>query len=174
MSEGLAGLLSALQPRVEVPVVVPDLDAVRAVAFDAGFAAGAAEADAALAPLRDQLAAAAAAYEAACLIEADTLRPVLAALVRRMAETVLMTELKAGAAVLLPLVEAALAAVRPGAAATLNAHPDTLAALRPHLPDIATAADPALPPGSVCVTGTEFCIAVDIGQRLDDVLAGLA
>lgn len=173
MSEGLAGLLSALQPRVEVPVAAPDLDVLRAEAFDAGFAAGAAEADRALEPLRDQLAAAAAAYAAACRIEADTLRPVLAALVRRVAEAVLMTELKAGAAVLLPLVEAAIAAVRPGDAATLNAHPDTLAALAPHLPDLATAADPALPPGSVSVTGADFSIAVDIGQRLDDVLAAL-
>ena len=68
MSEGLAGLLAAMQPRVE-PVVPPvDLAAVRAEAWDAGFVAGAAEADAGLAPLRAQLAAAAAAVDAACRI----------------------------------------------------------------------------------------------------------
>ncbi len=174
MSDGLAGLLSALQPRAE-PVAAPvDIAAVRAEAWDAGFVAGAAEADAALAPLRAHLAAAAAAFEAACQIDADTLRPVLAALVRRVAEAVLMAELSAGAAVLQPLVDAAIAAVVPGKAATLTAHPDTLAVLAPHLPDIATAADAALTPGAFAVTGADFSITVDLAQRLDDVMAGLA
>ena len=138
------------------------------------FVAGAAEADAGLAPLRAQLAAAAAAFDAACRIEADTLRPVLAALVRRVAEAVLMAELKAGATVLQPLVDAAIATVVPGAAATLTAHPDTLAALAPHLPGIAIAADAALAPGAFAVTGADFSITVDLAQRLDDVMAGLA
>ena len=85
-----------------------------------------------------------------------------------------MSELRAGATVLLPLVEAAIAAVRPGMAATLAANPETLAMLLPHLPDIATAADAALAPGAFAVTGADFAIAVDLGQRLDDVMAGLA
>jgi flagellar biosynthesis/type III secretory pathway protein FliH len=174
MSEGLAGLLSALQPRVAPALTPIDIEAVRAEAYDAGFAAGAAEADAALAPLRADLAAAATAFDAACRIEADTLRPVLAALVRRVAEAVLATELRAGATVLLPLVEAAIAAVRPGTAATLMANPETLALLAPHLADMAMAADPGLAPGAFAVAGADFAIAVDLAQRLDDVMLGLA
>ena len=167
---GLAGLLSALQPQ---PLPDVDLAAVRAEAWDAGFVAGAAEADVALAPLRAALADAAAAFDAACRIDADALRPLLLALVRQVTQAVLMVELQAGAT-LLPLVEAALAAVRTGELASLRAHPDTLAAMAPHLPDLAITADVALAPGAFAISGAEFSIDVDLSQRLADIVADLA
>lgn len=174
---GLAGLLSALQPRLvpDGPAidVVAERAALQAEAWEAGFVAGAAEADTALAPLRAALADAAAAFDAACRIDADTLRPLVSALVGQVAAAVLLAELRAGAAVLQPLVDAALAAVRPGEAATLRAHPDTLAVLAPHS-DIATVADTALAPGVFAVAGAEFSIDVDLAQRLADIVAGLA
>ena len=168
---GLAGLLSALQPRL-VPEI--DLTALRAVAWDAGFVAGAAEAYTALAPSRAVLADAAAAFAAACRIDADSLRPLLLALVQRTCEAVLTAELRAGATVLRPLVDAALAAVGPGEAATLRAHPDTLAVLTLHMPDIAAVADAGLARGGFAVTGADFSIDVDLGQRLTEIVAGLA
>lgn len=168
---GLAGLLSSLQPRL-----VPDIDlaALRAEAWDAGFVAGAAEADVALEPSRAGLVAAAAAFDAACRIDVDTLRPPLLVLVHRIVEAVLSAELRVGAIALQPLVDAALAAVRPGEAATLRAHPDTLVVVLPHMAAIATIADPTLAVGAFAVTGAEFSIDVDLAQRLADIVAGLA
>ncbi len=177
-SAGLAGLLSALQPRAAVPVPPapppPDPDAIRAEAWDAGFAAGEASATAALAPLRQRLAEAAEALEAARQIDADTLRPLLLPLVRAVAEAVLHAELSAGAGVLQPLVTAALAAVRPGEAATLCAAPETLAALQPHLPAIATRADPALGPDQIRVIGNDFVIDAGLAARLAAITGAMA
>ncbi len=170
---GLASLLSALQPRAAADVSAADAAAERAAVWADGFAAGEAAADAALAPVRQQLADAAAAFEAACVIDADRLRPLLAALVRQVAEAVLMAELRASHEALLPLAAAALAAVRPGEAATLRAHSETLARLLPHLPDIATSADAALAADGFAITGSDFAIDIGVAARLDDVMTGL-
>ena len=172
---GLAGLLSALQPRVEAaPPPPPDLGAIRQDGWEAGFVAGEAAATAALAPLRVSLAEAAAALAAATEIDVQRLRPLFAALVERIASAVLGAELSAGAQVLLPLVEAALAQVRSGEAAVLAAHPATLAALQPHLPDVAVHADLALAPGQFVVTGAEFVIDTSLSERLAAILAEVA
>jgi flagellar biosynthesis/type III secretory pathway protein FliH len=120
------------------------------------------------------LAEAAAALNAACRIEVDSLRPLLVALVRQVAEAVLTAELKGGAAALEPLVTAALASVRPAEAATLHAHPETLAMLKAHSPDLKLNPDPALARGSFAVTGTDFVIDGDLSARLDAVLENLA
>ncbi|NJC07887.1 FliH/SctL family protein [Polymorphobacter fuscus] len=170
---GLAGLLSALQPRAEAPPL-PDLDAIREGGWAAGYAAGEIAATAALAPLRDRLAAAAAALDAAQAIDADRLRPLFAALVQQIAEAVLMAELASGASVLVPLVEAALAAVRPGEAPVLRAHPDTLAALQPYLASIATMGDTAMARDAFAVSAPDLLIDAGLSTRLATIIGGLA
>ena len=170
----MAGLLDALQPRVEAPLPPPDLEAIRAEAHALGHTAGLAEGraseHAALAPLKAQLAAACEALCAAAVVDAETLRAPLAALVRHLAEAVLLAELRRDPAVLLALAEAALAAVVPGQAATLAAHPDTLAVLGPLLPGITTAPDPALAPDHIIVSGADFMIDTSLAARLADIL----
>lgn len=166
-----------MQPRAELPEpvsLVPDLDAVRQYGWDAGFAAGEAAQMAALAPLRADMAAAAATFEAACVIDTDRLRPVFAALVTQVAEAVLMAELGAGAAVLLPLVDAALAQVAIGEAGVLRAHPETLAAVQAQLPDLAVAGDVDMARDEFAVTAPEFVIAAGLSARLADIVRGLA
>lgn len=173
-ANGLAGLLDALQPRVEAAPPPPDLDAIRAEAQAAGHAAGRAEGAAseraALAPLKAQLAAACTALSAAAVVDAEALRAPLAALVRQLAEAVLLAELQRDPAVLLAIATAALAAVVPGQAATLVAHPDTLAALGPLLSGVATAADAALAPDHITVSGADFIIDTSLSARLADIL----
>lgn len=171
---GLAGLLTALQLRVDAPALVPDIDAIRQDGWNAGFAAGEAAQVATLAPLRADLAAAAAAMTAASVIDADRLRPVFAALVAQVAEAVLLAELTAGAAVLLPLVRAALDHVAVEEAGVLRAHPETLAMVRRYLPDVVVAADAEMERDEFAVTAPGFVIAAGLGARLADVVRGLA
>lgn len=173
-SAGLAGLLTSLRPRVVPDAPPPDLDAIRQAGWQAGFAAGEAAAEARLAPLKAQLADAAAALDAACCIDIDTLRPLFASLVSEIAAAVLMAELGSGAAVLEPLVMVALAAVKPGEAAVFSAHPETLAALQLHLPAIATTGNAALARDAFAVTGPQFVITAGLADRLADIVAGLA
>lgn len=174
---GLAGLLAALRPRVEPdapPPPEPDLDAIRNAGWAAGHAAGEAAAAAALAPLRLQLAAAAAALDAACTIDMDGLRPLFVAVVREVAQAVLAAEIRAGAAVLEPLVTAALGHVRIGEAPVLHAHPDTLAGLCDHLDDVAVAADPTLARDEFSVSAAGFLIEVGLSRRLAEIVERLA
>jgi flagellar biosynthesis/type III secretory pathway protein FliH len=171
---GLAGLLTSLQPRVVPDAPLPDLDAIRAAGWQAGFAAADAAAEARLAPVQAQFADAAAALDAACCIDVDALRPLFIALVHEIARAVLMAELGAGATVLEPLVIAALAAVKPHEAPTLEMHPETLAALQPYLPAIATAANAAMARDAFAVTGPQFVITAGLTDRLADIVAGLA
>jgi hypothetical protein len=173
-SAGLAGLLTSLRPRLGPDAPPPDPDAVRRAGWEAGFAAGEAAAEARLLPLKAQLANAAAALDAACCIDVDALRPLFTVLVSEIATAVLMAELGAGAAVLAPLVAAALVAVKPGEAPTLVMHPETLATLQPHLPAIAATANAALPLDSFAVTGPQFVIAAGLADRLADIVSGLA
>lgn len=174
---GLAGLLTALRPRVEPEGEPPpplDLETIRAEGFDAGFAAGTAAADAGLAPLRTRLAEAATALDAACRIDADRLRPLFAALVAELAEAVLGAEIAASRTVLLPLVKAALGQVRTGERPVFRAHPDTLAALRHHLPDMPTAGDATLAPDEFSITAPHFVIETGLAARLRAITARLS
>jgi flagellar biosynthesis/type III secretory pathway protein FliH len=172
---GLAGLLSAMQPRPPEPPPPPiDIDAIRDGGWHQGFAAGEAHAQAELAPLRLALAEAAAALQAACNIDGDRLRPLLADMIRQIAEAVVMGELRADTAVLARLVDAALALVRPGEAMTLRAHPSTLALLRPQLADIAVVEDPGLAPDAFAVTGTDFVIETGLSARLAEIMGAIA
>lgn len=167
---GLAGLYSALAPRVEDPQSPPDLDAIHDAGWQAGFTAGEAAAQHELTPLRANLAAAAVALDAAMQLDVDALRPLFATLVERIAASVLMAELTLGAATLLPLVDAALAQVRVGEAAILHAHPDTLAQLQDDLPALATAADASLAPDAFHVEGATFVIETSIAARLAEIV----
>lgn len=171
---GLAGLYSAMAPRVEDPPPPVDLDAIHAAGWRTGFAAGEAEAKAALAPLCASLAAAAAALKAATLIETDTLRPLFATLVTQIATAVLMAELTAGTVVLLPLVDAALAQVSVDETASLHGHPDTIAALHGHVPGLATVADASLAPDTFQVSGATFMIETSLAARLADIVGAMA
>lgn len=171
MSEGgLLALLSAMQPHEAEPLPVVDFDADRELVWNQGFAAGREDAVTALVPLQLQLTDAAGALRAACVIDAAGLRPVLAELVRGVAEAVLMAELEAGAHVLIPLVDAALAAVVLGEAATLKGHPETLAALQTDLPGIAVIGDAAMARDGFVVTGTDFVVEVGLGARLFEIM----
>jgi flagellar biosynthesis/type III secretory pathway protein FliH len=173
-SAGLAGLLSAMQPRALAPPTPPDLDAIREGGWGEGFAAGQASANAELAPLRLYLAEAAAALHAACVIDGDALRPLLVTIIRQIAETVVMRELHLDPAVLVRLVDAALALVGPTEPATLRAHPATLAMLRAHLPDLATAEDPGLAADAFVVAGTDFVIETGLSARLAEIIGEIA
>lgn len=172
-SGGLAGLLAALAPRDESAVPPPDLAAIRAAGWEAGFAAGRTAAEAELAPLRLRLAGAAAALTAAATIDVAAVRPVLAGLVRQVAEAVLAIEVRQGGA-LTALVEAALAAVRPGEPATLRAAPATLAGLAEVLVGMATRADAGLGEDEFVVEGGDFVIDVALAARLAEAVEALA
>lgn len=169
-SAGLAGLLSALQPREPVAAAAEDLELVRETAWNEGVAAGSSSAMEDLAPLRSSLVQAADALRDASRINIDGLAPVLAEIVRSVAQAVLMVELSAGAKVLIPLVEAALRSVRPDEAAVLHVHPDTLAMLAEHLPEIATVADDSMPPDGFAVTGNNFVIEAGLQSRLLEIM----
>jgi flagellar assembly protein FliH len=187
-SPGLARLLSSLMtpqraapgpaaPREAPPPTDPEADPAALVAaaraegeaqgFAAGEAAGRAAAMAELEPLRAALAQAVDAARAATGIDNARLAPLLATLVQAVAEAVLMAELQAGGRVLGPLVAAVLDEVADAALPILSAHPDTLALISADLPaGLATAADPALPPGHVVVTGPDYRVEAGLAERL--------
>lgn len=175
MSEGLAVLLGRLQPGevVAAPVVVEavrDVEAELAAAFAAGLAAGRED----VLPEVDALRAAAAALRAACVVDVAGVTPVVAGLVRAVAERVLLAELKAGGDVLAPLVAAALGEVVPRAAAVVRAHPDALALVEGHLGGLESVADAGLGVGEFVVEGAEFVVPVGLMARLDAVMEGLS
>ncbi|WP_439533093.1 hypothetical protein [Polymorphobacter sp.] len=187
---GLAGLLAALQPQPPVPEVVPAPEpahdpaviraaedaALRATAHAHGLAEGRAEAEAALEPVLARLQAAAAAFEAACRIDADALRAPLVALIRGLCERVLATELAACSAILRPLVEVALAQLRPGEPAVLRAAPEVIATLNDHAADVLAGlqleAEPEMA-DAVELSGPDFIVEVSLRDRLDAVIAAL-
>jgi flagellar biosynthesis/type III secretory pathway protein FliH len=85
-----------------------------------------------------------------------------------------MAELSAGGRVLAPLVNAALAEVADAALPVLSAHPDTLALIADELPPgLATAADAALPPGHIVVSGPDYRVEAGLAERLARLLEGL-
>ncbi len=181
-SAGLAALLASHLPKPPPPPEPEiDLSALlgearaqgEADGAVAGEARGRAAAQAELAPRLAALDAAAAACRAATMLDEALLAPLLATLVQRCCETVLMAEL-ARPHSLRPLVTAALAEVAEVAIPTLSAHPDTLALIAADLPPgLATAADPALPPGHVAVAGPDYRVDAGLGDRLARLLKAL-
>lgn len=170
---GLALLLGGADEPAEPPPPPFDVEAVRAEAFAAGRAAGLAEglADgaAAVAPERERLRAAVAAFEAARAIDGAALAPLFAQLATRLAEAVVGAELRLGPDVVLRLAQAALAAAGPGAAA-LRAHPRDAALLRAAGTAVTLIEDAAMPPGDLLVEGGDWVVADGISARLAAVL----
>jgi flagellar biosynthesis/type III secretory pathway protein FliH len=145
-----------------------------AVGRIAGEAEGRAAAAAELADLRAALRAAAAAASALTRIDEAQLAPLLQEIVKAVAEAVLMQELSSGGRALVPLVSAALAEAGAGSLPQLHAHPDTLALLAGDLPaGLATAADAALPPGHVVVSGPDYRIEAGLAERLARLVEAL-
>lgn len=171
---GLAAMLAAMQPRAVEAAPVVDIAAERAAGFAEGEAAGAARAEAELAPLRLALAEAAEALRAAMVVDVDGLRPVVTGLVKAVCEAVVRAELRIDPSVLLRLIEAALMMVRAGEAATLRVHPVMLERLRPWLPEMAVAADDALAMDEFSVSGGDFVIEAGLAARLDEIMEGVA
>jgi flagellar biosynthesis/type III secretory pathway protein FliH len=184
---GLARLLTSLMtpsPPAAPDVAAPgsDVEALlrqaRAEGEAAGRAAGelagrtAAEAD--LADLRTALEQAASAAMALTGIDETQLAPLLQELVRGVAQAVLIKELSSGDRVLAPLVAAALAEISAKAVPTLIAHPDTLALLAGDLPaGLATAADAALLPGHIVISGPDYRIEAGLAERLARLVGAL-
>lgn len=184
---GLARLLTSLMPKPAEAEPPPppaiDLAALLAEARSegeaagraAGHAAGHAAATAELAPVKAAMESALAAARALVAIDDAALRPLLADLVATVTRAVLMAELKAGARVLMPLVDAALAEVADGALPTLSAHPDTLTYLARELPPgLVTAADPALPAQHIVLSGPDYRVEAGLEERLARIAKALA
>lgn len=159
-----------MQPHEAPASPAIDIEAIHETAWNQGVEAGYQSAVAELAPLRLHLTEAAAALHSACRIDAAGLRPVVSELVRAVAEAVLMAELGSGASVLIPLVDAALAAVKPAEIPTLKAHPETLASLAPEFPDLLMAEDASLPKDGLVVAGLDFVIEVGLQARLSEIM----
>jgi flagellar biosynthesis/type III secretory pathway protein FliH len=184
---GLAVLLSWLQPGASAAAAEPanepapardfeaEILAARAEGYADGEAAGRVDAEAALAPMAAALEGAEAALKAACVIDAAAVQPALAALVRQLCESVLMAELGADSgAALAPLVVAALAEVKPGEAAVLRAHPDTLALLEGQFEAVMGQGDAGMARDAFAVEGPDFVIETGLMARLEAMLADLA
>ncbi len=187
---GLAGLLTTLRPGTasQTATATPAMDeaerrAISEAAFARGLAEGRAEglaeglaeAEAALQPRLAAMEAALLAFEQAMAIDPERLRPLLAGLVRSVAERVLAAELSgAGPVLLMPLVAEALETLGPVEAPVLRAHPDTLAALGAALEGrMESLADPKMPVCSFVIEGPAFQIGADLGRRLDQIMAQL-
>lgn len=143
-----------------------------AAAYAKGLAEGARQAEAALAPVRARLVAAAEAIEAAASIDAAALRPLFTELTHRLCAAALLAELRLAPAALRPLVDAALAAAG-SRAAQLRLHPDTLAGLDLPSMAIAVVADPELAADAVRIDGPEFALETTLADRLAALVAGL-
>ena len=169
---GLALLFGADAPAPEPPPPV-DVEAVRAEAFAAGRAEGLAEGlaagAAAVAPERERLRAAVAAFEAARTIDGAALAPLFAQLATRLAEAVVGAELRLGPDVVLRLAQAALGVAGPGAAA-LRANPADAALLRATDIAVTLIEDPAMAAGELLVEGGDWVVAEGISARLAAVL----
>ena len=169
MSE-LVSLYAAMAPR-ETFAPPPDLGAIASAAHAQGYAQGEAAAAAALAPQCTLLATLGEALEAACTIDAVILREPFVQLVTSLAEAVVMAELTLSPAVILRLVDAALASVAVAEAVTVRLHPDDVAAVTGL--SVVVVGDPELARGSVAVEGAKFVVHDGLPARLAVALAAL-
>ena len=150
-----------------------DPDAAAAAAYADGHRDGCAQAESALAPLRERLADAAAKLDAACHIDTAQLRPLFTALTQRLCAAALTAELRLSPDALQPLVEAALAAAGTRAA-RLRLNPATLAALALPALAIAVEGDAALAEDEIALDGPAFALETSLASRLAVVVAALA
>ena len=149
----------------------PDPAAGLAAAYAEGLREGQRQAEGGLRPVRERLAAAAAALDAAAVINADMLRPMFVDLVHRLCAAVLLAELKLSNAALEPLVDAALAAAGPRAA-RLRLHPDAIGDIVPP-PGVAIEADAGMAIDAVAVDGPAFALETSLADRLAELVAAL-
>lgn len=172
MSEAatLSSLWRAMAPRVAEPVALPDVGAIATAADAAGEARGRAEERAALAPLRTALTAAERALAAAAVIDAETLQPLFAELVARVARAVVDGELRTGSEAIAALVAAALASVDVDGEPVLHVSAADAVRLGTSL---AVVVDPALAPGEIRVETPGHVIAASLNARLAEIVGAL-
>ena len=149
----------------------PSVGEIAAAADAAGETRGRAAAQAELAPARAALVAATHALEAAVTIDADTLQPLFAELVTRIAGAVIDAELRMSPAVIERLVTAALAAIEVDTPATLHLSAYDAAHLATPLTVVV---DAALEPGEIRVETAHHVVAASLTSRLAEIVAGTA
>jgi flagellar biosynthesis/type III secretory pathway protein FliH len=170
---GLASLYAAMLPPLPEPEpeLVIDVEAIADEAYRAGFAAGTAQTEAAIAPERVLLKTATAALLAASVIDPDTVRGVFLNLVRALAEAAVAAELLVNPVVISRLVDTALASVETRDGIVVRVHPDDVEAL---ILDLPVVADATLVRGSVVVDGPSFVVRDSLDARLAVIVEGLA
>ena len=198
MSEAatLTSLWRAMAPRTVVAEAPPSVGEIAAAADAAGEARGRTQERAALEPLRAVFAAAEQALTAAAAIDADTLQPLFADLVTRVARAVVDAELRTGPDAIARLVSAALASIEiegdpvlhlsaADAALLSGRHPGESRDPSPdaqmmgpgmHRDDGCGATiviDPSLAPGEMRVETPRHVVAASLHARLAEIVAGL-
>ena len=173
MSEAaaLSHLWRAMAPRAVIaPPTPPSVGEIAAAADAAGEARGRAAERAALEPLRTTLAAAEGAWRAAMTIDTETLQPLYADLVTRLAQAVVDGELRASPAAIERLVAAALAAVEVDGDATLYLCEADAA----HYREANAVVDATLSPGEIRLETPRHVVAASLSARLAEIVAGTA
>jgi flagellar biosynthesis/type III secretory pathway protein FliH len=149
----------------------PDLDAIRDAAFACGVVDGEAAAAQKLAPLRQALAASAAAFDAACQIDVAALREPFTALLTRLSQAVIAAELHLAPELVVALVEGALGAVSVATDARLHLNPADAVMMADESLPIPIVADPEIDRGAAMVVAPRFVVADSFETRLAQLLA---
>nr|WP_295658608.1 FliH/SctL family protein [Polymorphobacter sp.] len=172
-SAGLASLYAAMLPPLPEPDPEPpvDVQAIADEAYRAGFAAGTAQAEAAIEPERVLLKTATAALIAASVIEPDTVRGVFLNLVRALAGAAVAAELQVNPAVISRLVDTALASIETRDGIVVWLHPDDVDVMALYLPVVA---DETLQRGTVVIDGPSFVVRDSLDARLAVIVEALA
>jgi flagellar biosynthesis/type III secretory pathway protein FliH len=177
MSEAAVANLSSLWIAMRPPVIAPeppvDIEALTVAARAAGHAAGRAEGDAALAPLRRGLAVATEALHAAAVVDIAVLQPLFAELVTTIAGVVIAAEVRTSPEILTRLVAAALAAIEIEDDATLHVTAADAALLHGEV-SLPLVVDETLPPGEIRIETAHHIVAASLGARLAAVMEGAA
>lgn len=172
-SAGLASLYAAMLPPLPEPEPEPpvDVEAIAAEAYLAGFAAGTAQAEAAIEPERVLLRTVTAALLAASVIDPDAVRGVFLNLVKALAEAAVAAELLVNPEVISRLVDTALASVETRDGIVIRLHPDDVGVVALDLPVIA---DATLVRATVVIDGPSFVVRDSLDARLAVIFEGLA
>ncbi|UAJ09615.1 FliH/SctL family protein [Glacieibacterium megasporae] len=172
---GLASLYAAMLPPPPEPEFEPepaiDVEAIADEAYQSGFAAGLAQAEATFQPERALLATATTELIAASVVDPDTVRSVFLNLVRALAEAAVAAELIVNPEVISRLVDTALASVETRDGIVVRLHPDDIGVFALDLPVVA---DPTLTPGTVVIDGPGFVVRDGLDARLAVIIEGLA
>ncbi|MGI4881500.1 MAG: FliH/SctL family protein [Janthinobacterium lividum] len=170
---GLASLYAAMLPPPPEPEPEPaiDIEAIADEAYQAGLAAGTAQAEAAIEPERALLKTTTAALIAASVIEPDAVRGVFLNLVRALAEAAVAAELLVNPEVISRLVDAALLSVETRDGIIVRLHPDDVEVLVLDLPVVA---DATLGRGTVVIDGPSFVVRDSLDARLAVIVEALA